>query len=72
MPRRHFRTAATLAVLLAATTLAGCGRRGDPEYVAPGAATAGAGPATALVPAPDSRSSEPVKPKRPFVLDGLL
>lgn len=72
------RIAALLAVAAVAAALAGCGRRGDPEYVPPGGTPApqssgpGAALGTSVVPGAPRTVSEPVKPKRPFVLDPLL
>ncbi|KPL53917.1 hypothetical protein ABB55_18280 [Prosthecomicrobium hirschii] len=63
---RHARPALALAALLvAALSLGACGRRGEPQFTPdqpPNSEVALSGP----------KSSEPVKPKRDFVLDPLL
>jgi predicted small lipoprotein YifL len=57
--------AAVAAALLASFALAGCGRKGDPEYPQ--------GTQLETVEKADgSTEKRPVKPQRPFVLDPLL
>jgi predicted small lipoprotein YifL len=71
---------AALAVLLAATSLAGCGRRGDLEpapesglSVKEGREQARQGQPAQPIGAPAApRSNGIVKPKEPFILDPIL
>jgi predicted small lipoprotein YifL len=59
------RAVAVAALMAASATLAACGKKGDPDYPA--------GTQVETVVKPDgSTEKRPVKPNRPFVLDGLL
>lgn len=59
------RAAAVAALLAASVALSGCGKKGDPDY------PAGTQVET-VTKADGSTEKRPVKPNRPFVLDGLL
>lgn len=59
------RTAALAALLALSFGLAGCGKKGDPEYPK--------GTPMETVTKPDGKTEKrPKKPSTPFVLDGLL
>ncbi|RXF70874.1 LPS translocon maturation chaperone LptM [Hansschlegelia zhihuaiae] len=59
------RAAAVAALLAASVALGGCGKKGDPDYPE-------GTPMETVTKADGSTEKRPVKPKRPFVLDGLL